>query len=683
MKNFQNITKERIIKTINSITNIPAKYQSTEYDLLYENKTYPIKYVLTLAGATGDFNSTSAKTFLQSLGFTVVSKSKYEYCKYTLTITANNITSTDKRFTMNDLTLGDNYTPLKVYFESADNKIIERQHNKRERSISNQTLPKLAFQIYNKEINNLSKEERLNFPICSYKNSETIKGIFDNIDEYKKNIYSKSILYMEYKYDKDKKYVIYCWNIFSTLIFIQECLKRFGKKGDKFILTYRQKTKNSDNKIKDKMAKTNSLNIQEFTNPYSKILFEAKNIIFRGAPGTGKTYLAKTIAADIVSKGYFQNYNELDEEQKSRIGFVQFHPSYDYTDFVEGIRPVSYNDEMKFELQDGIFKKFIDKARENYEKANKEENELKQETKVDIAIKNFLENTEFNSTEFTTKTNNLFYISDANEKNIYVYIPNNPIRNNLIIKISRIKELLKQDKNFNEVKDIVEFFNQKSNTQENSYEFSLYLEIKKLMNEKNEIENINEELKYYVFIIDEINRGDISKIFGELFFAIDPNYRGQDSSILTQYSNMHEDPEQKFYIPENVFIIGTMNDIDRSVDTFDFAMHRRFRFIELKADDCTEMLYKELEENLANEAIKRMNSLNEAIKNNEELNENYQIGPAYFLKLKTLSFDELWLDYLKPLLKEYVEGTYNEKEDMEKFALAYGYQEKNEENNDN
>ena len=89
--------------------------------------------------------------------------------------------------------------------------------------------------------------------------------------------------------------------------------------------------------------------------------------------------------------------------------------------------------------------------------------------------------------------------------------------------------------------------------------------------------------KKFVFIIDEINRGEISKIFGGTFFSVDPGYRGQKGSVSTQYANLHENDE-KFYIPENVYIIGTMNDIDRSVDTFDFAMRRRFRFVEVTAE---------------------------------------------------------------------------------------------------
>ena len=164
------------------------------------------------------------------------------------------------------------------------------------------------------------------------------------------------------------------------------------------------------------------------------------------------------------------------------------------------------------------------------------------------------------------------------------------------------------------------------------------------------------------------------EIFGELFFAIDPGYRGKAGEISTQYANLHADPDEKFYIPENVYIIGTMNDIDRSVDSFDFAMRRRFRFVELRADERLEMLALLEDEDLEAEAIRRMAALNKEIANVEDLNENYQIGASYFLKLKTLTFDQLWTDYLQPLLQEYVQGMYDEEGLMSRFAKAYGYQ---------
>lgn len=148
--------------------------------------------------------------------------------------------------------------------------------------------------------------------------------------------------------------------------------------------------------------------------------------------------------------------------------------------------------------------------------------------------------------------------------------------------------------------------------------------------------------------------------------------------VATQYSNMHANPDEKFYIPENVYIIGTMNDIDRSVDTFDFAMRRRFRFVEVKAEDTQDMLESLENEELKNEAVQRMDSLNAEIVKVEDLNENYQIGASYFLKLKTLGFNELWTDYLKPLLQDYVRGLYDEAGIMKRFAKAYGYEEPSE-----
>ena len=184
----------------------------------------------------------------------------------------------------------------------------------------------------------------------------------------------------------------------------------------------------------------------------------------------------------------------------------------------------------------------------------------------------------------------------------------------------------------------------------------------------------NEKIMNWRLCIDEINRGEISKIFGELFFAIDPGYRGRAGEISTQYSNLHADPDEKFYIPENVYIIGTMNDIDRSVDSFDFAMRRRFRFVELRADERLEMLALLENEELEAEAIRRMAALNKEIAAVEDLNENYQIGASYFLKLKTLDFDQLWTDYLQPLLQEYIHGMYDEEGIMKRFAKAYGYQ---------
>ena len=191
---------------------------------------------------------------------------------------------------------------------------------------------------------------------------------------------------------------------------------------------------------------------------------------------------------------------------------------------------------------------------------------------------------------------------------------------------------------------------------------------------QNTIEAKTVERKNFVFIIDETNRGEISKIFGELFFSIDPGYRGESGTVQTQYQNMIEEGdiyENGFYVPENVYVIGTMNDIDRSVDSFDFAMRRRFRFVELRADERLEMLANLNNEEKEAEAIARMSALNVEIAATEGLNENYQIGASYFLKLKNIDFDQLWSDYLHPLLQEYINGMYDEEGIMERFKKAY------------
>lgn len=602
--------------------------------------------------------------------------------KFVLTITADNVVSTDERFDINNLSLGDNYKPLDVKFEKLNGDIITRKYNKGERKNSNQTMPRLALQIFEQQIINLSESEKETFPVCRYTiDSDLRYGIYRSVEEFKK--YRNTIEYLKYFYDDDKLLVIYCWNLFSTLIFVQECLKRFGEPGDKFILTYREKDikESEDEAIEARIQEELVKPVKEYGNEYSRMLIESKNIIFRGAPGTGKSYLAKQIATDIISEGYFDKYESLDNEQKKQVEFVQFHPSYDYSDFVEGLRPrINDDGSMGFELKDGIFKSFVSRARRNYENSQKPKEIVEKETSVQESMKNFFDNIELGVDEFKTLTGNSFYVSSIDDNFIHITIPGNDVVNKLVLSVGEIKQMLESGLTFNRVKDITNFFNKQFASQAYSYEFVILKAIQSNKIRTRQLSVETEPLKKYIFIIDEINRGEISKIFGELFYSIDPGYRGKSGEIATQYSNLQLGNE-KFYIPENLYIIGTMNDIDRSVDSFDFAMRRRFRFIEIKADATSGMLDglksnridDAANELLPEEAINRMTALNEAILEVEDLNENYQIGASYFLKLKNLTFDELWTDCLRPLLQEYVQGLYDEEGKMKKFATAYGY----------
>lgn len=659
---------------------VPPHNQSTKYELVTEDgRKYPPKYVIAVAAhlangadiATDGFNAVEAKGFLERQGFRVEVKQE----KFELTITAEGVVSTDERFTMDDLILGDNYKSLNAYFQKADGEIIKRSYGKGERRNSNQTMPRIACQIFEKQLAAMSIESKESFPICKYNpSSETICGIYSGVNEFRQH--RKTIEYLIYNYDNGRQFVFYCWNIFSTIVFVQECLKRFGEPGDRMILIYRDKDEQEEKEEATAKAAAREELVQAkgYQNPFSAMLIESKNLIFHGAPGTGKSYLAKEIAADIVSDGYYDKYAQLSAEQKKQIEFVQFHPSYDYSDFVEGLRPkVNDDGTMGFELQDGIFKKFITRARKNYEDSQKSKEAIEKEVSVQESMMDFFSNIELGVDTFKTINGNEFSITGVDDKHINISIPGNAMVNKLSLNVDEIRKMLESDVKFTMIKDVTAFFGKSFATQAYSYDFAIYKAIKAKKGAGAKAKAKQTELKKYIFIIDEINRGEISKIFGELFFAIDPGYRGIDGEISTQYANLHSDPDEKFYIPENVYIIGTMNDIDRSVDSFDFAMRRRFRFVELKADERLEMLTSLEDEELKAEAIKRMAALNQEIAAVEDLNKNYQIGAAYFLKLKTLTFDQLWTDYLQPLLQEYVQGMYGEESIMNRFAKAYGY----------
>ena len=386
---------------------------------------------------------------------------------------------------------------------------------------------------------------------------------------------------------------------------------------------------------KEKKEEKMSLEYKVY-HPLSQTLLQSKNLILRGAPGTGKTYLAKEIA------------KELTGGNEDQIGFVQFHPSYDYTDFVEGLRPDSNEDgSIFFKLKEGIFKKFCQKA--------KEAQLIGGQDNFDEAWDSYLEYINVaEEKEYITKTS---YLSVNSRQNLSVNydsgVPGWSIPRKYVYELYKDKNYNKQEYYKSGGKTVLETLRKRFGLKD-------YVSPTEIDTDKK-----------FVFIIDEINRGEISKIFGELFFSVDPGYRGQKGSVSTQYANLHE-TDEKFYIPENVYIIGTMNDIDRSVDTFDFAMRRRFRFIEVTAESQLGMLDDALGDK-AEEAKARLRNLNVKIEKVQELNSHYHIGPSYFLKLEEVDFDYelLWSDYLKPLLEDYLRGSYEEDTTLNTLKKAY------------
>ncbi|MCM4156179.1 AAA family ATPase [Gramella sp. AN32] len=335
-----------------------------------------------------------------------------------------------------------------------------------------------------------------------------------------------------------------------------------------------------------------------------------KGLIYYGAPGTGKTYRSEIRAKEIIDAHRIKIGKEIGKNYA--IQTVQFHPSYSYEDFFEGIRP---NNGGGLKLFNGSFKHFCKKNGEKELALFRDED--------------FLHNEDFKRKDFDFSR---IRINDLNK----------------------------------EQKEILGISN---------------LDLAPGI-------TIQEVIEPAFFIIDEINRAELSKVFGELMLSLE--YRGYKGRIKTQYSHLCEDDgsdsaflweegENWFFVPQNIYLLGTMNTIDRSVDAFDFALRRRFMWEEVEPD--YEVVVRELSKagwnDWAEKLSNSLQALNEKIENDEVLDKHYKIGHAYVLeliKLRPEKFNNLnhvkgflWGNFINPLLEEYLRGLGDDKKTSEKI----------------
>ena len=348
------------------------------------------------------------------------------------------------------------------------------------------------------------------------------------------------------------------------------------------------------------------------------------NQILYGPPGTGKTYntVIRSVAivedkdiSEVAAENYDEVYNRFrGYRNEKQIDFITFHQSYSYEEFVEGIKPDEADDEngISYSCQSGIFKDICNRAetRSNFEEC----------------YKHFIDDiSEMEKYKLKTPTNKEFSVSVRQNGSLKLYTG----------KDQRKGGSLTKEKLRNTYANILP-----------DYHKSYYRGVIEELKSKYGLRQGGGE-KRYVLIIDEINRGNISKIFGELITLIEEDKREKLTARLP-YS------KEQFTVPHNLSIVGTMNTADRSIAAIDIALRRRFKFVEM-------MPNSDLVKDVTIEGVnlkELMDGLNRRI--SVLIDRDHQIGHAYFMHINTLSeLKDTWFNKILPLLNEYFYGDWN------------------------
>ncbi|MFB3386658.1 McrB family protein [Flavobacterium sp. LAR06] len=372
------------------------------------------------------------------------------------------------------------------------------------------------------------------------------------------------------------------------------------------------------------------------------------NQILYGPPGTGKTYATKELAVKIANPNFVLDTSWDDEKKRKEIVkeydilfesgqiiFTTFHQSMSYEDFVEGIKPKTINNQVEYEVEDGIFKQICQKASvkngnfdDVIEKLKHDISELDGKPALTIKYAN-------NSFLVVYRGTSVFYVQPQNTTKDNPWYPVNINNMRIAFDTDDYSRLY----NPTYIREILNY----------------------LVKEYALVKGKRESKKNYVLIIDEINRGNVSAIFGELITLLETDKRiGENEQI---FLDLPYSKNEKFGVPNNLYLIGTMNTADRSVEALDTALRRRFSFTEVMPEP--KLLEGKFVDGIAlDKLLEKINKRVEIL-----LDRDHTIGHSYFIKLKKDDIEglkQVFKNCIIPLLQEYFYGDY------EKIGMIIG-----------